>query len=195
MLIPTGHSYSEWRNLTSGAYSIYPYTNIDGLNSDAEVLAAYGALYNWYAVESDKLCPVGWYMPGDTEWKQLVNYLGAHGYPNEWDNPKSAANALKSCKQVNSLLGGDCATDDHPRWNSHNIIFGTDNFGFSALPSGVRDYSDYFLDLGTSSYWWSRKEFDTKYSENFSLSDEFGITNYGMLDKRNGLSVRCIRIE
>lgn len=33
-----------------------------------------GMLYNWYAVNTDKLCPVGWHVPTESEWKILGNY-------------------------------------------------------------------------------------------------------------------------
>ena len=32
-----------------------------------------GALYNWYAVESGKLCPIGWHVPSDKVWLDLNN--------------------------------------------------------------------------------------------------------------------------
>jgi len=35
-----------------------------------------GALYNWYTVKTGKLCPTGWHMPSDEEWKQLEMALG-----------------------------------------------------------------------------------------------------------------------
>ncbi len=28
----------------------------------------YGALYNWYAVNTGKLCPTGWHVPSHSEW-------------------------------------------------------------------------------------------------------------------------------
>ncbi len=95
-----GLSNTEWDNTTNGAYAIYPHEggetedNVEGLNSDAEVVAAYGKLYNWYAVaDSRGLCPIGWSVPSDADWTQLVNYVASQGYPNEWNNPNGAANA------------------------------------------------------------------------------------------------------
>ena len=35
------------------------------------------ALYNWYAVNDSRgLAPEGWHVPSDTEWQQLVDFLG-----------------------------------------------------------------------------------------------------------------------
>ncbi len=35
-----------------------------------------GGLYNWYAVNTGKLCPTGWHVPTDTEWTILTTYAG-----------------------------------------------------------------------------------------------------------------------
>jgi len=38
--------------------------------------ATYGAFYNWYAVNTGKLAPIGWHVPTDAEWTTLSTYLG-----------------------------------------------------------------------------------------------------------------------
>jgi methyl-accepting chemotaxis protein len=43
-------------------------------------VATYGRLYNWYAVNTGKLAPVGWHVPTDDDWTILENYLIANGY-------------------------------------------------------------------------------------------------------------------
>lgn len=35
----------------------------------------FGRLYQWHAVETDKLCPPGWRIPDDKDWEQLIDYL------------------------------------------------------------------------------------------------------------------------
>ena len=32
--------------------------------------------YNWYAVNTGKLCPGGWHVPSDAEWTILTDFLG-----------------------------------------------------------------------------------------------------------------------
>ena len=32
-------------------------------------------VYNWYAVDTKMLAPLGWHVPTDSEWTQLGNYL------------------------------------------------------------------------------------------------------------------------
>jgi|WetSurMetagenome_2_1015567.scaffolds.fasta_scaffold84549_1 uncharacterized protein (TIGR02145 family) len=36
----------------------------------------YGALYNWYTVTTNKLCPIGWHIPSDKEWSDMAKSLG-----------------------------------------------------------------------------------------------------------------------
>jgi hypothetical protein len=139
-----------------GRYGIYPYGQIDGLNSDAEVIEAYGLHYNWFALETEKLCPAGWRVPTLNDWEKLFSYL-----MDNYDHIKNLHDvgaALKSCRQEDSHLIGDCNTTEHPRWNKEGIDYwflemqkripeielrehawplaGTDEFGFSALPAG-----------------------------------------------------------
>ncbi len=195
--IPTGHSYAQWGVLTTGAYSVYPHSELDGLNSDADVLEAYGALYNWYAVKTGNLCPTGWSVPTDEEWTELVDYLGAQGYPNEASNINGPGNALKSCRQLGSPLGGDCNTGTHPRWNSHSTHYGTDAFGFSALPGGNRsdrEYESHYFSAGSGGSWWSSTEYSaTNIWMRFMLIQTGMVIRSNASRKGSGLPIRCIR--
>ena len=58
----------EWDDLTIGTYAYY--------NNDASHNATYGKLYNWYAVNTGKLCPNSWHIHTEDEWIHLENYLG-----------------------------------------------------------------------------------------------------------------------
>lgn len=52
-----------WNSFISAAWCYY---QNDSLNN-----AAYGKLYNWYAVNEANLCPVGWHVPGRSEWNSF----------------------------------------------------------------------------------------------------------------------------
>ena len=52
---------SSWADTTLPGHSWY---NNDSLS--------YGALYNWYTVNTGKLCPSGWHIPDDVEWAALM---------------------------------------------------------------------------------------------------------------------------
>lgn len=150
-----------------GRYGIYPYEQIEGIESDAEVIEAYGLHYNWYAVESEKLCPAGWRVPRLDDWEELFGYLiDTYDHIENWID---VGITLKSCRQTDSPMRGDCNTSEHPRWNPDGVNYwlidmqqtspdfeypvpdaeiiwplaGTDEFGFAALPAGK--YSPHHL--------------------------------------------------
>jgi hypothetical protein len=58
----------EWQYMTNPGYCWYN-------NDESTYKATYGALYNFYTVETDKICPSGWHVPTDVEWSILVNFL------------------------------------------------------------------------------------------------------------------------
>lgn len=194
--IPTGLSPYEWSTTTEGAYDVFPHDYEDwpteGIDSEEEMLDAYGALYNWFAVDNSRgLCPEGWYVPDDQDWQELVNYIFGDG---------KDGNALKSCRQVNSPLGNEYDTKEHPRWSKPQNIeqYGTDDYGFSALPGGYRYYYGTYSLIGYSGFWWSSSEFETEESVNGLLRYMHHYSNRVMwIDggKRYGFSVRCIKDE
>ena len=139
-------------------------------DNDASNALTYGRLYNWYAVNNGSgLCPSGWHVPTDGEWTALETYLGANGHSG------AEGTALKSTSG----------------WPNSN---GTDNFGFSALPGGDRNYfgNGNFSDAGYFGYWWSSSPDGglawCRYLS--SANPDFYRNSY---DQRNGLSVRCLR--
>ena len=98
--IPLEAEGSVWLYLTTPAYCWYD-------NDQATYGNTYGALYNWYAVNTGKLCPTGWHVSTDAEWTALTDYVGGYSI---------AGTRLKATS------GWD---------NSGNR---TDDYGFSALP-------------------------------------------------------------
>ena len=179
-----GTNDSLWRVNTTGAYA--------WLDNDISFKEKYGSLYNWHAVNNTKgLCPEGWHVPSDEEWMQLVDYVVNQGYSNDQDNPNGAGNTLKSCRQVNSPFGGDCATLEHPRWESHWNHHGFDDFGFSALPGGMRFSAGFFEYIGSRSNWWSSTERDSR-SWYWYIEFESGNMRQSFYYKTVGHSVRCL---
>lgn len=45
-------------------------------NDESANRNSFGALYNWYAVDTKKLCPPGWHVSSDEEWAILIEFLG-----------------------------------------------------------------------------------------------------------------------
>ena len=183
-----GTDNSAWQNNTTGAYAWY--------NNDIAWKDIYGALYNWHAVNnSNGLCPAGWHVPSDEEWTELLDYVVDQGFPNEYLNPNGAGNALKSCRQVSSPLGGSCATSEHPRWNSYSNHYGFDEFGFSALPGGLRETDGSPYGIGHQGLWWSSTvvESYSTYAWYRDLIGAYGTVNQNNNSKSYGFSVRCVK--
>jgi len=94
----------------------------------------YGRLYTWNAARL--ACPAGWHLPTRREWDTLLKYVGG------W---KRAGKKLKSTS----------GWSDYKGVNGN----GTDDYGFSALPSGERwDSTGEFCSAGHGGYWWTATE-------------------------------------
>jgi uncharacterized protein (TIGR02145 family) len=176
-VIPAGLTDGGWTSTTSGATAVYGEDigcsnnspDIDACD-EAQSLAEYGRLYNWYAVDDARgLCPSGWHVPTDGEWTDLENHISSQGYSG------TEGTALKST---------------YGWYNGGN---GTDDFGFSALPGGYRfSFNGYFNDAGYYGYWWSSSpsggnawfRYLYYYSPDISRND---------FNPRYGFSVRCLR--
>jgi len=173
-----GSNNSAWTNNTSGAYAWY--------NNDTNYKESYGALYNWYAVTNGNgLCPEGWHVPSVADWSQLTNFIGGTSSPN--------GNKLKSCRQVNSPLGGDCNTSEHPRWNSHSTYYGFDAFGFSAFGGGARYQGGSFNNLGSYGDFWTSNQSSSTSAHVRSVYEHRGDVWSSIYPKTGGFSVRCIK--
>jgi uncharacterized protein (TIGR02145 family) len=176
--IPNVTSATRWSNLTTGAYVWY--------DNDISWKGPYGALYNWYAtVDTNGLCPTCWHIPTNDEWTTLTDFIGGTGLPH--------GNELKSCRQVNSPLGGGCNTTEHPRWNEHNTQFGTDDYGFSGLPGGYRKSFGTFFSICSYGLWWSSTEDLSYFAWSRFLSYSDGYVAVDSYTKPSGFSVRCLR--
>jgi uncharacterized protein (TIGR02145 family)/uncharacterized repeat protein (TIGR02543 family) len=176
---------------TAPHYYVYGYngTNLSAAKATVNY-QNYGALYNWPA--SLTACPTGWHLPSDAEWTLLTNYLIAQGFPNS-NVTNGESNALKSCRQVSSPLGGNCNTGEHPRWNSHSTHHGFDEFGFSALPGGNRWTNVGFATIGSNGYWWNSTEWSLTDAWFRRMNYGFGNSERTSRAKSDGLSIRCLK--
>jgi uncharacterized protein (TIGR02145 family) len=64
--IPLVTHNTIWASMTSAAFCWY--------DNSPEVKVNYGALYNWWAVNVSFLCPVGYHVPTEDDWKSLIEY-------------------------------------------------------------------------------------------------------------------------
>jgi uncharacterized protein (TIGR02145 family) len=164
--IPLVTDDDAWASLTTPGYCWY--------NNDASMFKnTYGALYNWYTVNTGKLAPPGWHVPTDAEWTTLITYLGG---------VDAAGAKLKSTGTIPAGTG---------LWRSPN--YATNESGFTAVPAGTCDYDGLFSQLSSSGYWWSASENDAPNAWFWYMFYDHSYTgsNYGY--KTLGFSVRCIR--
>ncbi len=163
--IPNIRGDLNWINLTTGAYAWYN-------NNEASYKETYGALYNWHAVEPGNLCPAGWHVPSDEDWRSLTDYVGGRSL---------AGGKLKSTRT---------APDAHPRWQSPNTG-ATDEYGFSALPGGIR--GENFNFIGIYGFWWSSTENSPEEAWRRFIDFDFVFVSRSHDFKHHGYSVRCVR--
>lgn len=184
-------SDADWKNDRSGAYVTFSHNMINGLDSDSAVMAAYGVLYNWYAVVNERgLCPAGWRVPTNAEWLHLTDYL-IDTYADI--TSVNVGNKLKSCRQANSPKSADCNTTEHPRWFPDSVHYGTDDFDFSALPGGYRFAYDGLYNIGSLGGWWTSTEDSPTNAWVRFMRYNSGYVNRLSYDKSSGFSVRCVR--
>lgn len=166
--IPNRMDYSQWAQLTTGAYCWYA--------NDYEMLGQYyGALYNSYALTDPRgLCPDGWHIPTIGEWDTLFNQLGG---------------ALIAGGKLKSALTG---LYQHPYWIPPNYL-GTNESGFSAFPGGFRSYMEgIYSGLGPSGYWWSSTP-DSVSIRGIWLNTNSASVYQELFHHNSGLSVRCVK--
>jgi uncharacterized protein (TIGR02145 family) len=178
--IPEVADADAWSNLlTPGICTINNTNNTDTINT-------YGRLYNWYAINTGKLAPVGWHVPSSEEYETLKKYLIANGY--NYDGTTSGDKIAKSLAsdtgwQLSSVEGAVGNTDYPEKRNKT---------GFAALPGGFRDPEGPFIPVGTICNLWCSTESSTDHAYHPVLRyDISNMNNFGG-DMRCGLSVRCI---
>jgi uncharacterized protein (TIGR02145 family) len=170
-IIPFVSDQSAW--LRSGSFAYCYYKN------DPGYIDTLGFLYNWYAVNSGKLCPAGWRVPADNEWKLLEGYADTRYGPGDpvWD--KMGLRGFDAGQRLRSAHG----------WRKG--INGTDDLGFSALPGGER--LTRFFAGGSSGFWWTSTEASTSSAYYRNLIYSYELVARDTHPKRMGFSVRCIK--
>ena len=127
-----------WIDLTTGAYCEY--------DNDVNNVAAYGRLYNWFAVsDSRNIAPEGWHVASDAEWKQLEMYLGMSQAEADamGDRGTNEGGKMKEAGTAHWIYANNGATNES---------------GFSALPGGRRDYGGNYDFIGQAAYFLTSTE-------------------------------------
>jgi uncharacterized protein (TIGR02145 family) len=168
--IPNVTNEAAWAALTTPAYCWY--------NNDATYKATYGALYNWYTVNSTRsggknVCPTNWHVSSDAEWTALTTFLGGI-----------------------DVAGGKLKEIGTTHWSTPNTG-ATNETGFTALPGSLRDNLGKFMPyIGLYGSWYTSTEDNTGTGvDAFARSMMYTLVNV-TLNGGNmgyGMSVRCLK--
>jgi len=188
--IPVPHVIDKtgWSNLKIDdmAYSYYD-------NDSVKYAGSYGALYTWASATRDSstktnpsivqgICPSGWHLPSDDEWKVLEMQLGM--------SRKEADNTGYRGKNEGSKLAGDehawiyGRLVDDPEFNSS---------GFSALPAGFRTHEGNFEARENRTLFWASTEFYDYNAWYRSFYQGYKDMTRDCGNKVYGFSVRCVK--
>ncbi len=151
----------EWIGLTTPAYCYY----LDDKDTYGD---EYGALYNFFTVETGKLCPAGWHVPTRAEWNVMVTLYGG------------------------TLVAGGALKSTTPDWRAPNEG-ATNESGFTGLPGGAKASSGNFHENGMLGFWWVNTEIDQDYARSKALVWQYPFASEGAILKNQGYSIRCLK--
>jgi len=154
-----------WNNPDNATTPAYCWLDNNPTNKDV-----YGALYNWYAVNSGKLAPTGWHVSTAEDWKKLTKSVGG------------------------GAGGGKLKEAGTAHWRySADMVINKNEYGFSARPGAYRFGSGRFFPAGLMGCYWDSDSVDATSAWMREMRDGTPSVNYGIVEKNFGLSVRCVK--
>ena len=175
--IPTGLSNAEWNDTNAGAQAVHG-------DNDSN-LPTYGRLYNWYAgADARGLCPSGWHVPSDDNFKELETHLGMPA--DELD--------LQGYRGADENIGGQMKEAGTAHWSSPNTG-ATNSSGLTVVPGSYRNCCSgiYGSLTFSSSLWTSSSESGAGLRRQFSR--DYASINRQTRNLGHGFAVRCMLSE
>lgn len=130
----------------------------------------YGAIYQYYAATDTRgICPSGWHLPSIEEWNTLFATLGGE-----------------------DVAGGKMKEQGTVHWNSPNTG-ATNSSGFTALPGGMKDCSNNFVNMGSGCSFYTAQEAVGGYIWGVSISAYSTTVETNSGFDCNASSIRCIK--
>jgi uncharacterized protein (TIGR02145 family) len=122
-------------------------------------------------VASEKLCPEGWHVPSDSEWSSLVDFIGGMN---------TAGTKLREVGNTH--------------WTSSESM-ATNEYGFTAIPGGVRFSKGMFAEIGGYAYWWTstKDTMITDWAHYWCIPYGDSTIRRKIREFSNGFSVRCVK--
>lgn len=160
--IPAVTDDSAWSHLASGAYCHY--------NDEQNNTAAYGKLYNWYAINDSRgIAPEGWHVPTEEEIITLMEHL-----------------------KGDTIAAGKMKSTGTSQWLTPNTG-ATNETGFSALPGGYRLDKGSYHTMGSNGYWWTTTRSYEMYAWTPRLYTGFADVKREPWYEKYGFAIRCIK--
>lgn len=198
--LPRVHQVADGSEDAAGSY--YYVHGYNGTNvAEAKATSNYrtfGVLYNWTAAMDGSasstsnpsgirgVCPTGWHLPSDSEWKELEMALGMsleQADKEGWRGVNEGSKMADSASLWTDYVFGGLDKDAE---------FGTS--GFTALPAGWRQSSDgTYQSLNGWVCWWCATDFDANLAWYRRIRYDSRNVNRNESDKNNGYSVRCVK--
>jgi uncharacterized protein (TIGR02145 family) len=158
-----------------------------------EYCLLFGRLYTWYAMMAEDIdlantsqkvqgvCPSGWHIPSDNEWKILERTIDSRFSMDhaEWD--KIGFRGFDVSLNLKADTG----------WFFEGN--GSGLSGFAALPGGRRFHYGQYYASGEYGYWWTSTSSSDDYAHYRFLHYNNNKSFRSFFNKESALSVRCIR--
>lgn len=180
-------------------------------DNDPENCDQFGRLYSWSGalklaencnyndcgdsikIHHQGVCPDGWHIPSQSEWRTLDSAVGFKGaFPQYGEYYGRVGIALKTS---HTWARGEGYVDEN---DPLYLMFkgnGKDSYGFSVIPSGV--YYRNAFKLTTTAKFWTTTQGESGYASGAAISKGFGSSSKGTMEemgqKEMGLAIRCIK--
>ncbi len=172
--IPLVEDANDWRYRSSPGFCWYE-------NNDTLYRNLYGGYYNWYAVNTGKLCPAGWHVSTDAEWISMDIGLGIDS---------ASANFWYWRGTNQGMIMKEAGNNN---WVA-DTVSGSNETGFTGLPGGRRrgDYGS-FDEEGYAAFWWTAEDHGYSWAVCHGLWSFTSASYRESEEKSSGFNVRCIR--
>jgi uncharacterized protein (TIGR02145 family) len=142
----------------------------------------YGLLYNWYTANTPGICPPGWRLSSDDDWKELEIFLGMD---------PAVANGL----DFRGDVAGKLKDVGIAQWSDQNLD-PINSSGFAARPAGIivnydSPYPYNSHGLGNLAFFWCEGRGGTSYFRALVSSENWVYRNQE--NKAIAMSIRCIK--
>ncbi|NND32313.1 MAG: hypothetical protein HKN76_06940 [Saprospiraceae bacterium] len=137
-------------------------------NNQASTLPIYGTLYDFYCIETNKLCPTGWSVPSNAQWEELINFLGG-----------------------TEVAGTPAKETGTEHWAAGNT--GNNESGYTLRGAGRwHETQGESIDFKSNAFLWSRTSITFPYFTHASVVTS-QLAQAQASSKLRGCSVRCVK--